>query len=99
VSENTTEERDGPRHATAAGFRLRPERPRVMRLSRKVLASLAAVACVAILGSVIWALDTRKRTPQSGQELFNTDTTLTIRPGFPVRVLVNRDLLLAQYQG
>jgi hypothetical protein len=25
--------------------------------------------------------------------------TLTIRPGFPVRVIVNRDLVLAPYQG
>ncbi len=40
---------------------------------------------------------------QSGQQLvrrqINVQPTLTIRPGFPVRVLVNRDLVLAQYQG
>jgi type IV secretory pathway VirB10-like protein len=40
---------------------------------------------------------------QSGQQLvrrqINVRPTLTIRPGFPVRVLVNRDLVLAQYQG
>jgi type IV secretion system protein TrbI len=40
---------------------------------------------------------------QSGQQLvrrqINVQPTLTIRPGFPVRVVVNRDLVLAQYQG
>ena len=41
VSDNPTDARDDDaRHETAAGFRLRPERPRVMRLSRKVLAGL-----------------------------------------------------------
>jgi type IV secretion system protein TrbI len=39
---------------------------------------------------------------QSGQQLvrrqINVQPTLTIRPGFPVRVIVNRDLVLAQYQ-
>jgi type IV secretion system protein VirB10 len=39
---------------------------------------------------------------QSGQQLvrrqINVQPTLTIRPGFPVRVLVNRDLVLAPYQ-
>jgi hypothetical protein len=77
VSDHHTQERDDPRHDTAAGFRLRPERPKVMRLSRKVLAGLAGVASLAILGSLIWALDTSKRTPQSGQELFNTDNKTT----------------------
>jgi type IV secretory pathway VirB10-like protein len=40
---------------------------------------------------------------QSGQQLvrrqINVQPTLTIRPGFPVRVIVNRDLVLAHYQG
>jgi type IV secretion system protein VirB10 len=39
---------------------------------------------------------------QSGQQLvrrqINVQPTLTVRPGFPVRVLVNRDLVLAPYQ-
>jgi type IV secretion system protein VirB10 len=29
----------------------------------------------------------------------NIQPTITIRPGFPVRVVVNRDLVLAPYQG
>jgi type IV secretion system protein TrbI len=40
---------------------------------------------------------------QSGQQItqrnLNIQPTMTIRPGFPVRVLINRDLVLAAYQG
>ena len=40
---------------------------------------------------------------QTGQQVvrrnLNIQPTLTIRPGFPVRVIVNRDLLLEPYQG
>jgi type IV secretion system protein TrbI len=40
---------------------------------------------------------------QTGQQVvrrnLNIQPTLTIRPGFPVRVNVNRDLVLAPYQG
>jgi type IV secretion system protein VirB10 len=40
---------------------------------------------------------------QSGQQLvrrnLNIQPTITIRPGFPVRAIVNRDLVLAPYQG
>jgi type IV secretion system protein TrbI len=40
---------------------------------------------------------------QTGQQVvrrnLNIQPTLTIRPGFPVRVIVNRDLLLEPYRG
>ncbi|MGJ5218705.1 TrbI/VirB10 family protein, partial [Bradyrhizobium oligotrophicum] len=40
---------------------------------------------------------------QTGQPLVrqqaNIQPTLTVRPGFPVRVIVNRDLVLEPYQG
>ena len=40
---------------------------------------------------------------QTGQQVvrrnLNIQPTLTIRPGFPVRVIVNRDLVLGPYQG
>lgn len=40
---------------------------------------------------------------QTGQQVvrrsLNIQPTLTIRPGFPVRVIVNRDLVLEQYRG
>jgi type IV secretion system protein VirB10 len=39
---------------------------------------------------------------QTGQQVvrrnLNTQPTLTIRPGFPVRVIVNRDLVLEPYK-
>ena len=40
---------------------------------------------------------------QTGQQIvrrnLNIQPTLTIRPGFPVRVIVNRDLVLEPYRG
>jgi type IV secretion system protein TrbI len=40
---------------------------------------------------------------QTGQQLvrrnLNVQPTLTIRPGFPIRVIVNRDLVLEPYRG
>ncbi len=40
---------------------------------------------------------------RTGQQLvgqqMNVQPTLTVRPGFPVRVIVNRDLVLEPYQG
>jgi type IV secretion system protein TrbI len=40
---------------------------------------------------------------QSGQQItqrnLNIQPTLTVRPGFPVRVIINRDLVLGAYQG
>lgn len=45
--------------SNAAPMRLRAEAPRVTRLSRKMLASVAAVALVGIGGALIYALQTR----------------------------------------
>ena len=53
---------NNPPRNSADHFRLRPERPRVMRLSRKVLAGLAGVASLAIMGALIWALDSSRRS-------------------------------------
>ena len=54
-------------------MRLRAERPRVTRLSRKVLAGGTAVGLIAIFGAVLWALqNNRSRTTASG-ELYSTD--------------------------
>lgn len=40
---------------------------------------------------------------QTGQQVvrrsLNIQPALTVRPGFPVRVVVNRDLILARYGG
>jgi hypothetical protein len=57
---------------TAAELRLHPPPPTVMRLSRKVLMGLAAVAVIAIFGALIWGLYQR-RNPVAGTELYNTE--------------------------
>ncbi|MHB0713266.1 TraB/TrbI/VirB10 family type IV secretion system protein [Roseomonas mucosa] len=57
--------------ADAAPMRLRAEPPRVTRLSRKVLASTAAVALVGIGGALIYALQTRD-TGRASEELYST---------------------------
>ncbi|MER9435841.1 TrbI/VirB10 family protein [Mesorhizobium sp. M0618] len=60
-----------------ADLRLRPEPARVTRLSRKVLIGLGGVASAAILGTLIWALDTRRRSNDEPSELFTTENRTT----------------------
>lgn len=60
----------------AAPMRLRAEPPRVTRLSRKVLASAAAVALVWIGGALIYALQTRQGGT-GGEELYSTGNRQT----------------------
>ena len=60
----------------AAPMRLRAEAPRVTRLSRKMLASVAAVALVGIGGSLIYALQTRG-PGEGGEELYSTNNRQT----------------------
>ena len=60
----------------AAPMRLRAEPPRVTRLSRKVLAGLAAVALVGIGGALIFALQTRD-AGTGGEELYSTENRPT----------------------
>jgi type IV secretion system protein TrbI len=57
----------------AASMRLRAERPRVTRLSRKVLAGGAAVGLVAIFGAVLWALQNNRPRSTASSELYSTD--------------------------
>ena len=45
----------------AAELRLRPERPPVTRLSRRVLMALVALATVSVSGALIWALSQGQR--------------------------------------
>ncbi|MEI9426224.1 TrbI/VirB10 family protein [Mesorhizobium sp. Cs1299R1N3] len=66
-----------PNSDIAAELRLRPEPARVTRLSRKVLVGLGGVASVAILGTLIWALDTRRRGNEQPSELFTTENRTT----------------------
>lgn len=60
----------------AAPMRLRPEPPRVTRLSRKVLAGLGLVASIGVGGALVYALQSRTDGHQ-GQELYSTDNRTT----------------------
>lgn len=68
MTENTT--------TNAAPMRLRAEPPRVTRLSRKMLASVAVVALVGIGGALIYALQTRG-SGDGGAELYSTENRAT----------------------
>jgi len=57
----------------SASMRLRTERPRVTRLSRKVLAGAAAVASAAIFGATFWALQNNRSQTSAPSELYTTD--------------------------
>lgn len=60
-----------------ADLRLRPEPAKVTRLSRKVLIGLGGVASAVILGTLIWALDTKRRGSDEPSELFTTENRTT----------------------
>lgn len=60
----------------AAPMRLRAETPRVTRLSRKMLAGVAAIALLGIGGALIYALQTRDRSGDS-EELYSTENRPT----------------------
>lgn len=58
---------------TANSFRLRPERPRITRLSRKALFGGIALALILIAGAMAWALQTRVKRVPTSDELYSTD--------------------------
>ena len=64
------------REPATASLRLRSERPRVTRLSRKVLAGGAAAALIAVSGAVFWALQ-NNRSRTAPEELYSTDHRTT----------------------
>lgn len=66
-----SEERPKGEKEIAQELRLRPEPPRVTRLSRKVLTALGAVAGLGIGGALLFALQTRDADTPA--ELYNTD--------------------------
>ena len=60
----------------AAELRLRPKQPRVMRLSRRVLATLGGVSAIAVAGALTFAL--WPHGPKGpGQELYSTENRQT----------------------
>jgi type IV secretory pathway VirB10-like protein len=57
----------------SASMRLRAERPRVTRISRKVLAGAVAVGSAAIFGATFWALQNNRSHKSAPSELYTTD--------------------------
>jgi type IV secretory pathway VirB10-like protein len=57
----------------ARSLRLRPERPPVTRLSRKVLASGTALALLLVSAAVLWALQNNRTRGPSSEELYSSD--------------------------
>jgi type IV secretion system protein TrbI len=64
-------------HDLAAELRLRPGRPPVTRLSRKVLIALVALATVSVCGALIWALSYGQRKSTAATELYSTENKPT----------------------
>ena len=65
----------GPRSASTdhtQAVRLATERPKITRLSRKVLAGGSALALLLVAGAVLWALGNPRHNPALG-ELYSTD--------------------------
>lgn len=54
-------------------LRLGAERPRITRLSRKILAGGSALALLLVSGAVLWALRSNKPHNPSADELYSTD--------------------------
>jgi len=80
-SRNEDEPEDGARPLTGepagpSAMRLRPEPPRVTRLSRKVLAGIGLVASVGIGGALVYALQTRDGG-RPADELYSTENRPT----------------------
>jgi type IV secretory pathway VirB10-like protein len=57
----------------SASMRLRGDRPRVTRLSRKVLAGGAAVGSAVIFAAIFWALQNNRSRVPAPSELYTTD--------------------------
>ncbi|MPZ31471.1 MAG: conjugal transfer protein TraI [Rhodospirillales bacterium] len=64
---------ESPNASVARPFRLRPDGPRVMRLSRNVLVGGTALASILICGAVLWALQGDRLRGSAPQELYTTD--------------------------
>nr|WP_197521150.1 TrbI/VirB10 family protein [Bradyrhizobium icense] len=56
-----------------SSLRLRPQRPPVTRLSRKVLAGGTALALVLVSGALLWALQQNRTRGPASEELYSTD--------------------------
>ena len=63
----------GTSEEIACSLRLRPERPSVTRLSRKVLAGGTALALLLVSAAVLWALQNNRTRTSASAELYSTD--------------------------
>jgi type IV secretion system protein TrbI len=77
VSEQEATSQQPRERDLAPELRLRPERPPVTRLSRKVLMGLVAVIAITVSGALIWALYQGRPKPSGGGELYNTENKTT----------------------
>ena len=75
MTSSTEQSPDAVRQEIAAEMRLRPDPPRVVRLSRRVLGAGAALVALAIGGMLIVALQNRERGAPA--ELYRTDNPPT----------------------
>lgn len=73
MSTDGTDVRVGNEFDRSASMRLRAARPRVTRLSRKVLASAAALGAAAIFAATFWALQNNRPQTSAPSELYTTD--------------------------
>lgn len=71
--EGPEEQKPAPPPVVPPDLRLRGERPRVTRLSRKVLIGLGAVSALAVAGALGYALQIRNKAG-TGQELLSTQS-------------------------
>ena len=69
----TGNQTDNASEEIASSLRLRPERPPVTRLSRKVLASGTALALFLVSAAVLWALQNNRTRGPASEELYSTD--------------------------
>lgn len=76
MTDNGPSESVGPRPSPddrTQALRLGAERPRITRLSRKVLAGATALALLLISGAVLWALRSNHPRSPAPDELYSTD--------------------------
>ena len=74
TAEGPEEQPPSPAPVVPPDLRLRGERPRVTRLSRRVLIGLGAVSALAVAGALGYALQTRNAA-QSGPELLSSPSS------------------------
>ncbi|MFX9684321.1 hypothetical protein ABTP08_19890, partial [Acinetobacter baumannii] len=68
-----TNDKPQPEVEVENSFRLRPDRARVSRLSRKALVGGTAVALTFISGAIFWALQTGQRRAPASDDSYSTD--------------------------